>query len=75
MIKVRRSGTNVWLNKPLRTSPSGLKALAAVPVELSTASDESSASTTCNITEVANRRFEVYITRSGGDELKIYSKY
>ena len=54
----------------VRTSPSGLKTLALVPVGLSTASDESSASTTCNITDVPNRRFEPYITRSG-DELNI----
>ena len=46
-----------------RTSPSGLKALALVPVGLSTASDESSASTTCNITDDPNLRFEAYITR------------
>ena len=52
-----------WLDKILqRTSPSGLKALAVVPVGLSTASDESSASTTCTITDVPNRRFEAYIT-------------
>ena len=56
--------------KLLRTSPSGLKALAPVPVGLSTASDESSASTTCNVTDDPNRRFDPYITR-GNDELNM----
>jgi hypothetical protein len=56
----------MWLDK-LRTSPSGLKDLTPVPkpVGLGIASDESSGSTTCNITDVDSRRLEPYITRDG----------
>jgi hypothetical protein len=60
--------------KQLRTSPSGLKILAVVPVGLSIGSDESSASTTCKITDVANLRFEAYITKSGTMSSKYLKK-
>ena len=51
----------------LRTSPNGLKDLTLVPkpVGLGIASDELSASTTCNIKDVDSRRLEAYITRGG----------